>query len=80
MEFYVTFGQDHYHNINGKIFDKDCIAVIESENCNKALNDSFQIFKNKFCMCNSKEKFNNENLKYYPRGLIPCKVNIIKEK
>lgn len=26
---YVTFGQDHSHHIYGKLFDKDCVAVIE---------------------------------------------------
>ena len=25
------FGQTHVHSINGKTFDKDCVAVIEAE-------------------------------------------------
>ena len=29
MKTYVTFGQAHVHNINGVIFDKDCVAVVE---------------------------------------------------
>ena len=27
---YVTFGQTHVHSVNGKIFDKDCVAVIKA--------------------------------------------------
>jgi hypothetical protein len=31
MKTYVTFGQDHAHAVNGKTFDKDCVAIIHSE-------------------------------------------------
>ena len=38
MKTYVTFGFDHAHAINGKTFDKDCVAVIESESAENGVN------------------------------------------
>lgn len=28
---YVTFGWGHSHCINGKTFDKDCVAIVDSD-------------------------------------------------
>ena len=67
MTTYVTFGQAHTHSINGKTFDKDCVAVIESESAKAGRNDAFDLFGGKFCF----EYFNKRpNMEYFPRGLI----------
>ncbi len=31
MKRYFTFGQAHRHEVNGVVFDKDCVAEIEAE-------------------------------------------------
>ena len=67
MTTYVTFGQVHIHSINGRTFDKDCIAVIPAESQEEGRELVFEYFGDKFCF----EYFNQmPNMKYFPRGLI----------
>lgn len=67
MTTYVTFGQDHIHRVNNKMFDKDCVAVLPSSNANEGRAFAFEIFGDKFCF----EYFNKPpQMKYFPRGLI----------
>ena len=67
MTTYVTFGQVHVHSINGKTFDKDCVAVIASESHKEGRRKAFEYFGDKFCF----EYFDQiPNLKYFPRGLL----------
>ena len=70
MKTYITFGQAHVHSINGKTFDKDCVAVIESVSSEQGRERAFEIFGPKFCMEYFDKEFKDEDLKYYPRGLI----------
>ena len=65
MKTYVTFGQDHRHEIDGKIFDRDCVGVI-----NGTREDVFRIFGKKFCFEYNEKEFKTYSMKYYPRGLI----------
>lgn len=44
MKTFVTFGQTHVHSINGKTFDKDCVAVVSGDR-----DKVFEIFGTKFC-------------------------------
>ena len=67
-KFYVTFGQVHVHSVNGKTFDKNCVAEIESENMNEAHTLAMEIFKGVFHRVQTEP-----HLEYYPRGII--KVN-----
>lgn len=69
MKTYVTFGQDHIHNVNGKIFDKDCVAAIECNNAAEGRKRAFELFGAKFCFEYPEEHF-NLNMKYFPRGII----------
>ncbi len=57
MRTYVTFGQTHAHSVNGKTFDKDCVAVIKTEKAWEG-RDKEEYWKE------------NEQLKYFPRGYI----------
>jgi hypothetical protein len=70
MKTYVTFGQDHRHVIDGKIFDKDCVAVIESESAEAGRALAFETFGRKFCFEYPEECFNMESMKWFPRGFI----------
>ena len=74
---YVTFAQRHAHSVNGKTFDKDCVAVIECSSKNEGREKAFQYFESKFYSEYFEDEFNYNNLKYFPRGLIGvnCKLN-----
>lgn len=65
---YVTFGQEHTHSVNGKTFDKDCIAVINNAMTPGYGRDrAFSLFGEKFCF----EYWESvPDMKYFPRGLI----------
>ena len=68
MKTFVTFGQDHTHKINGEIFDKDCIAIVDG---NRA--EVFRIFGQKFCFEYPEKIWNDDVIKYFPRGYITVK-------
>lgn len=68
MRIYVTFGQTHRHEIDGQIFDKDCVAVIDEVGL-----DSFPDIKRLFGVKWSREfselAWDEETqLSWYPRG------------
>ncbi len=68
-KFYITFGQIHKHVIDGVVYDKDCFAVIEAKDYDKARSKAFDLFGRKWCwLYESKHKTLN-NI-FYPRGLI----------
>lgn len=71
MKTYVTFGQNHVHSINGKTFDKDCVAVIESESAARGRELAFQLLGVRFCFEYPEDRWNEEEqLKFFPRGYI----------
>jgi len=67
---FITFGQEHRHNIHGSIFDKDCIAVIQCDNHNDGRIVAFECFGPKFCFSYFNSEFEFTDMKYYPRGFI----------
>jgi len=70
MKMYITFGQVHTHSINGKTFDRDCVAVIDCENETDGRKKAFEYFGGKFCFLHLEVWCNKENMKFFPRGLI----------
>ena len=68
MKTYITFGQVHVHSVNGKTFDKDCVAVIDSENASQGRKKAFEIFDRKFCM--EYDDIKHVRIDYFPRGFI----------
>ena len=70
MKVYITFGQSHAHAVNGKTFDKYCVAVIESKDYGDGRNQAFEAFGNKFCFAYGEEDWNESHMAYYPRGYI----------
>lgn len=68
---YVTFGQDHCHEIDGVVFDKDCVAVIESSGPEEGRRLAFNSFGPKFCFEYPEGHFDFTSLdRFFPRGLI----------
>ncbi len=70
MKLYVTFGQVHVHSVNGKTFDKDCIAVIDCKDEADGRDKAFDFFDGKFCFAYPEDRWKQDNLEYYPRGLM----------
>lgn len=70
MNVYITFGQQHLHRINGKIFDKDCVALIKAEDHGKAREIAFDHFGSIFCTSQVGDDWWEENSHYFPRGII----------
>ena len=68
MKFYITFGQIHKKKVGAIVFDKDCVGIIEAENQEEARKIAKKKFDNKYCFCYTKDKFNMEDMQYYPRG------------
>lgn len=64
-KIFVTFGQDHTHTIDGKLFDKDCVAVIDGDR-----NTVWELFGPKFCCTYSEGFWREEKIALYPRGYI----------
>lgn len=70
MKTYITFGQDHVHEINNKIFDKNCVAVINSSSVKEGREKAFEIFGTKFCFEYPEDFFDSDILEFFSRGLI----------
>lgn len=70
MKTYITFGQDHVHIIDGKTFDKDCIAIIESSSHDTARTLAFKFFGDRFCFSYPEDEFDHSMMKYFPKGFI----------
>jgi len=68
MKIYVTFGQDHRHEINGIVFDKDCIALV-----NGTRKTVFGLFGEKFCFNYNCYKDIEKSIPYFQRGIIEVK-------
>lgn len=70
MKTYVTFGQDHAHSVNGKILDKDCVAVLECIDAEDGIEMAFEYFGRQFCFEYTEDKFDHSSMRYFPRGFI----------
>lgn len=66
MKWYITFGQCHAHSVNGRTFDKDCVAVINGETPEQCDKWAFEWFGGKFHGHSARLP----PMEYYPRGLI----------
>jgi hypothetical protein len=66
MKVYISFGQIHRHEVNGVVFDKDSIAVFESDSESEARGKAFELFGDKFFTSYLKLP----DMSYFPRGLI----------
>lgn len=67
---YVTFGQSHVHSVNGKTFDKDCVAVIEAGNFQEGREKAFDYFGPIFCTSYQDDQWDEESINFFPRGYI----------
>lgn len=66
MKTYITFGQAHEHDINGKIITHKNVAIIDGPDAVTNRESAFKLFGPKFCF-EYPESFwdEKEKLKYY---------------
>jgi len=67
---YVTFGQGHFHNIMGQIFNPNTVAVIPCSDKDEGRALAFAIFGPKFSCEYHEEEFKQEHMQYFPEGQI----------
>lgn len=67
---FITFGQTHVHSVNGKTFDKDCVAVIECDSWLDGREKAFEFFGPTWCMEYHEKEWGVAELEWYPRGFI----------
>ena len=79
MKTFVTFGQDHAHAVAGKTFDKNCVAVIHHTKPEEGRKLAFAYFDKKFCFEYPEDRWNEESMKYYPRGYIEVNPPLHKD-
>lgn len=70
MKMYITMGQNHIHDIDGEIIDKDSVAVIECDDYAHGRYIAEEHFGDKFCFTYTDKTFDHSSMKYFPRGLI----------
>lgn len=68
-KFYFSFGQSHRHEVNGQVFDKDCLVQIDSETYMTARRKMFEVFGDKWHRQYNESSL-EEILGYYPRGVM----------
>ena len=66
MKYYITFGQAHTHKVNGKVFDYNCVAVIDCKNAEEGDKIVVEVFGRKFCYGSTIKP----TVSYFPHGLI----------
>lgn len=69
-KIFITFGQVYVHSVNGKTFDKDCIAVIRCNSRHKGREIAWSYFGPNFCFSYFEDEFKENILKDFPRGLL----------
>lgn len=70
VKTFVTFGQTHIHKVNGKVFDKDCVAVINHSPNLDGNQVAFEYFGSRFSNAYPEKFFRYDSVKLYPRGII----------
>lgn len=82
MKIYVTFGQEHRHELSvltwvgdgwtfvDRVFDKDCVAVIECKDHNEGRDIAFKKFGPQFFFTYTVDTITPNFMKHFPRGLL----------
>lgn len=65
MKTYVTFGTEHVHRVNGKTFDKNCVAVVNGNR-----KEVFRLFGDKFSFEYPEKYWDKKLIRYFSRGYV----------
>ncbi len=67
---YVTIGQGHRHEINGKIVHPNIVVRYEAENYPAGRKIAHHLFGRKFCFDYHDKDFNHKDMEYFPGGFL----------
>ncbi len=70
MKTFVTFGTRHQHEINGVLFDSECIAVIDCDSPEEGRKMAFELFGRKFAFEYAEHEWDHRYDYLYNRGFI----------
>lgn len=70
MKCYVTFGQKHKHTIDGKVFDKDTVAIIHGKHFDECRERAFKSFGLKWCMIHPEGEWMESDIELFPKGYV----------
>lgn len=74
MKYYITFSPLHRREIAGKVYDKDCVCIFESDTHLNALTITQQYFGNKFCAMYSENEWKKREdegiMDHFRRGYV----------
>ena len=71
MKVYITFGQIHVHSVNGRTYDKDCIAEIHCVSREEGRELAMLYFGSKWAFEYGEEIVKDTSfLSFFPRGII----------
>ena len=73
MRHYITFGQDHYHEVGDKVFDRNCVCLIDTADHGDrdGREIAFETFGRKWSMEYHEKYFDFTSLdRYFKRGII----------
>jgi len=66
----VTFGHSHVHKHDKYTLNRNCVAVITAQTIEEADAMAFDWWKGEFHQHIDRAKWDEANMKYYPRGYI----------
>ena len=69
MLTYVTFGQEHVHDINGIQLNKNTVAVIKCSSARDGRDKAFDLFGPFFFTTYYDTEWKAEKLEWFPEGL-----------
>ena len=75
-KIFITFGQIHVHKINDHTLDRDCVAIINGSTVEEADKLAFEWMEGKFHEHVPEQYWDDEDMKYYPRGYIEVNPTI----
>lgn len=71
MKFIINFGKDHKHVIQGRTYDKYCVAKIESPNGEAAIAKARQLFGDAWRGCRPLTKMAEDDVRTsFPGGIL----------
>ena len=80
MKLFITFGQDHIHEVNGRTFDCNCVAEIECINYANGRSKAFEFFGPKFYTSYIEIDLTHEFMSHFRRGVISVEDGLMKKE
>lgn len=67
---YVTLGQIHIHNIDGKIIDKDTVVRFDASSAEEGRERAVRLFGTRFSTDYHDKDWKESKMKFFPKGYV----------